>query len=185
MANSRRRRLLIDGPVQLGLFRRLALYAVYCLITATLLVFFWRVITMPFQRPHEHLLSAIGSSAPLLLALACILSFVAYDLLKLTNHFVGPIYRLRCTLASLERGETIRPIKFREGDYWCELAGQLNLLAARLGQLESSPSSPRRQPHRRRRPPNEPTSHSAAGCHERPARKDQTFPRLGRRPNGH
>ena len=44
MASNRRRRFLIDSPVQLGLLRRLVLYAVYCLITATLLVFFWRLL---------------------------------------------------------------------------------------------------------------------------------------------
>lgn len=43
--------------------------------------------------------------------------------------------RMRVTLESLARGETIRPVKFRDGDFWCELAPKLNVLAARLGQL--------------------------------------------------
>lgn len=138
MSFRRRRRLLIDGPVQLGLLRRLALYGLYCLITATLLVFFWRVITNPLVRPPEHMLSAVWSAAPLLLAIVCILPFIAYDLLRLTNHFAGPIYRARLTLASLARGETVTPVKFREGDYWSELAEHLNVLAQRLGQLQTA-----------------------------------------------
>lgn len=133
----RRRRLLIDGPVQLGLMRRLALYGLYCLITGILLVFFWRVFTVPLVRPYEHLLFAVQSSAPLLLSLVCIIPFVIFDLLKITNHFAGPVYRARVTLASLARGETIKPVKFRDGDYWCDLAGQLNELAERLGQLQT------------------------------------------------
>jgi hypothetical protein len=135
MANNRRRRYLIDEPVQLGLLRRLGLYALYCLTTATLLVFFWRLLTDGSQRPHEHLLGAIGDVGPLLLALLAILPFVAYDLMKLTNRFAGPVYRVRLTLEQLARGDTIRPVRFRDGDFWCELAPKLNVLAARLGQL--------------------------------------------------
>ena len=134
---TRRRRLLIDRAVQLGLMRRLGVYGFYCLLTAILLVFFWRVSTVPLMRPHEHLLVAVQSSAPMMLSLACIVPFVAFDLLKLTNHFTGPIYRARRTLESLARGESIAPVKFRDGDYWCDLAAQLHQLAARLGQLQA------------------------------------------------
>jgi hypothetical protein len=127
--------------VQLGLLRRLCLYAVYCLITATLLVFFWR-LSHGGARPHQHLLAAVADAAPLLLALVAVLPFVAYDLLKLTNRFAGPVYRVRVTLEHLSRGETIRPVKFRDGDFWCDLAPKLNVLAARLGQLQEPGSFP-------------------------------------------
>ncbi len=137
MAFNRRRRYLIDGPVQVGLLRRVCLYAGYCLITAMLLVFFWRMVAGGAGRPHEHLLAAVFDAAPMLLALAAITPFVAFDLLKLTNRFAGPVYRVRVTLESLARGDTIRPVRFRDGDFWCELAPKINVLAARLGQLES------------------------------------------------
>jgi hypothetical protein len=137
MAFNRRRRYLIDGPVQLGLLRRVCLYAAYCLITATMLVFFWRMLMAGAARPHQHLLSAVSDAAPMLLALVAIMPFVAFDLLKLSNRFAGPVYRVRLTLESLARGETVRPVRFRDGDFWCELAPKLNVLAARLGQLES------------------------------------------------
>lgn len=142
MASNRRRRFLIDAPVQLGLLRRLGLYAAYCLITATLLVFFWRLLGDGEVRPYQHLLSAVADASPLLAALLAILPFVAYDLLKLTNRFAGPVYRVRITLDRLARGETIRPVKFRDGDFWCELAPQLNVLAARLGQLQEAGTAP-------------------------------------------
>jgi hypothetical protein len=128
--------------VQLGLLRRLGLYAVYCLITATLLVFFWRLLTEGEGRPYQQLLAAVADVTPLLLALLAILPFVAYDLLKLTNRFAGPVYRVRVTLERLARGETIRPVKFRDGDFWCDLAPQLNVLAARLGQLQETGTTP-------------------------------------------
>ena len=67
---------------------------------------------------------------------------MTYDLLKLTNRFAGPVYRVRVTLEHLVRGETIRPVKFRDGDFWCDLAPKLNVLAARLGQLEQPGMSP-------------------------------------------
>jgi hypothetical protein len=138
MASNRRRRFLIDAAVQLGLLRRLALYAVYCIITAVMLVFFWRLLAEGEARPHQHLIAAIVDIAPLLLALMAILPFVAWDLLKLTNRFAGPVYRVRVTLECLARGETIRPVKFRDGDFWVDLAPLLNLVALELGQLQES-----------------------------------------------
>ncbi len=142
MTFNRRRRYLSDGPVQLGLLRRLGQYGAYCLMTATLLVFFGRLLVAPEGRARDHLLAAVTEAAPLLLALLAIVPFVVYDLLKLTNRFAGPVYRVRVTLESLVRGDSIRPVHFRDGDFWCELAPILNMLAARLGQLQQSADEP-------------------------------------------
>jgi hypothetical protein len=138
MSFNRRRRYLIDSPVQLGLLRRLALYSGYCIVTALLLVFFGRLLMAEPARAPEHLLHAITEAAPLLLALFVILPFVVFDLLKLTNRFAGPAYRVRVTLEQLARGETIRPVRFRDSDFWSDLASKLNVLAARLGQLDQT-----------------------------------------------
>ena len=142
MAMNRRRQYLIDGPVQLVLLRRLGLYAAYCLITATLLVFFWRLLSGGETPAYRHLVSAVTDSTPLLLALVALLPFVAYDLMKLTNRFVGPVYRVQVTLMRLARGESIRPVQFRDGDFWSDMAPKLNVLAARLGQLEEGGVQP-------------------------------------------
>jgi hypothetical protein len=57
---------------------------------------------------------------------------VLRDLVRLSHRWVGPILRLRSALNALSRGESISPIRFREGDYWQELAGDFNIVAAEL-----------------------------------------------------
>src|SRR5688500_18202353 len=101
MNSNRRSRYLVDGPVQLGLLRRLGLYAVYCLITATLLLFFLRLLTTSGVSASHQLLAAVAEVGPFVLALLVIVPLVVYDLLKLTNRFAGPMYRVRRTLKSL------------------------------------------------------------------------------------
>jgi hypothetical protein len=140
MVVSRRHRFLVDRSVQFALLRRFGLYGLYCLLTAILLVFFGQTLVGGELRPHQQLLSAVANSAPLVFALLAIFPFVAYDLLKLTNRFAGPLHRIRATLDALARGETIQPVCFREGDYWSDLGPKLNVLAARLQQLESGPA---------------------------------------------
>ena len=50
------------------------------------------------------------------------------DTIRFSNRFVGPIARLRRHLRQLGNGETDR-CKFRENDYWAEMAGEFNEVA--------------------------------------------------------
>jgi hypothetical protein len=44
--------------------------------------------------------------------------------------------RFRRTLRELADGETIDPLKFRDADYWSEMADDFNKVAAKLGALK-------------------------------------------------
>ena len=69
---------------------------------------------------------------------------VIMDILRLSNRFAGPIFRLRREMAKLAAGENIGPLKFRDGDYWQDLAEELNRIAQRLqvGELRVGETSP-------------------------------------------
>jgi hypothetical protein len=54
------------------------------------------------------------------------------DTIKLSNRFAGPIYRLRLTIRSLAEGETFRPLRFRDFDFWQGLADDFNMMVDRL-----------------------------------------------------
>jgi hypothetical protein len=67
-----------------------------------------------------------------------------YDTLKLSHRFAGPIVRLRNGLSAWGDGKEVQPIKFRQNDFWNELADHFNRAVERtqrdLPELESSAS---------------------------------------------
>ena len=52
--------------------------------------------------------------------------------LKLSNRFVGPIHRLRQQLRQIADGQPFEDLKFRRGDFWQELADEMERAMAAL-----------------------------------------------------
>jgi hypothetical protein len=129
-----RRRMFIDRPIQSALLFRAAAYWGVSLMTQLLFVFFFAVVSSSpdsFYAKSNHLwwhleLSVIGAML--------LLPMILLDILRLSHRWVGPIFRLRSSLQALSRGACVPPIRFREGDFWQELAGDFNVVAAELAQ---------------------------------------------------
>jgi hypothetical protein len=68
----------------------------------------------------------------LFIALIVIFPIFAYDSLKLSNRFAGPMVSFRNALKKLSRGEPVKPLSFRKGDFWRELAADFNRVADRM-----------------------------------------------------
>jgi nitrogen fixation/metabolism regulation signal transduction histidine kinase len=62
------------------------------------------------------------------------------DAVKLSHRFAGPIFSLKRTIRGVAAGETPRKVKFREGDFWKELADDYNAMLTKLGALEDETS---------------------------------------------
>ena len=60
------------------------------------------------------------------LAMLLLLPLFVYDSLKLSYRVVGPVKQMRRVLRELAEGKPFSPIKFRKGDYWPEMAEELN-----------------------------------------------------------
>jgi len=135
-----RRRLFIDRPVQSALLIRALLYWSVCLMTQLLFVFFFAVVSSSadafYAQGHQlwwHLrLSVIGATL--------LLPMILLDILRLSHRWVGPVFRLRTSLQALSRGKFVSPIRFREGDFWQELAGDFNVVAAELARRRGKAS---------------------------------------------
>ncbi|TWU50782.1 hypothetical protein Poly51_40750 [Rubripirellula tenax] len=130
-----RQQLLIDHHVQGSLLRRTALYSAACAVYFIVILIF----TESMSRSDTTLVEAIERCideaiywAPGLILLA---PLVAYDMLKLTNRFAGPMFRLRREMQRLANGECERPLTFRDGDYWTEFADVFNQLRDELEEL--------------------------------------------------
>ncbi len=127
-----RRRLFIDRPIQITVLFRALWYWAVCLVAQLLIVFFFATATST-----EGDFSAIGPQLRwhlqlTVIAAAVLLPIILLDILKLSHRWVGPIFRLRTSLHSLSRGESVPAVRFRENDFWQELAGDLNVVAAEL-----------------------------------------------------
>lgn len=134
---NQRKQLLIDRNVQGTVARRFLLYWGFCLLTMTLLLFFWRLFFGPPQRAGLTMLQVLREGLPWAAAGAALLPLVACDLLRLTNRFAGPIFRLRRSLETLARGGQQPPLAFRDGDYWLDLADSFNAVQDRMRRLEN------------------------------------------------
>lgn len=137
-----RRRKFVDRPIQGALVLRVMLYWVVGMLVQALLVAFLAIVTSTNDDVHVragefwwHLKLVAFSSL-------CILPLLMMDMIRLSHRWVGPIYRLRTALQALARGEQQPPLKFRDGDFWQELAADFNAAAARVNGALSADEEP-------------------------------------------
>lgn len=70
-----------------------------------------------------------GESGTLgIVAVAMLVLFPAFalDSVRFSNRFVGPISRLRRGLRELAENKTTETIRFRDDDFWAEMADEFN-----------------------------------------------------------
>jgi hypothetical protein len=138
---SLRKHLFVDPKVQGALVARVITYWAVCLVTITLMLLCWRIVTGPARMFYTHLDDMWFQYGPAVIASLLLLPLVIVDIIRLSNRFAGPLVRLRRSMRALARGEHVQPIKFRQGDFWQEFADEFNAVAARV-QGERSKAEP-------------------------------------------
>lgn len=117
-----RQQVWIDRHVQGVLVGRVLLYWSGILIYFGLSIgcFHW------WQNPEwtlsEHLGAMLEQILPCLPTLLLLLPLVIFDIVRLSNRFAGPVYRLRKHLTDLSQDAQVSPLHFRDEDYWQQLA---------------------------------------------------------------
>ena len=136
-----RRRYFIDPSVQGALVRRLMVHwsLVFIVLIAyvTLMQIF---VSGPFKTLPQHLEVVWENFGLMFVCLLCLLPVFAYDAIKMSHRFAGPMVSFRRSLNRLAEGESIAPLKFRETDFWQPLAADLNRVAAQLNRVQGSTS---------------------------------------------
>lgn len=140
-----RQQLLIDEHVQGSLLRRTALYSCACAVYLIVIL----VFTESMSHPEEPLLASLIRCldeaiywAPGLMLLAPV---IAYDMLRVTNRFAGPFFRLKREMRRLIDGESKVPLSFRDGDYWFDAADIFNQIRDEMLSLREENQRLRRE----------------------------------------
>lgn len=149
MSRIQRKRLFVDPKVQGALLFRAFLYWAFCIVIVTSMLICWRILTGPARIFYTHFDDLWFHYAPALVTSALLLPFILFDTARISNRFVGPVYRLRSCMRQLARGEHVNPIKFRKDDFWRDFADEFNAILAivqdgkKPGQAAADGESPR------------------------------------------
>lgn len=127
-----RKCLFVDPKVQSALITRVVLYWFVCLIGMTLMLLCWRIVTGPPRPFYVHFDEMWFHYGPALIASLILLPLVIIDLVRFSNRFVGPLFRLRRSMRELARGQYVEPIEFRDTDFWQGVADEFNAVRVRL-----------------------------------------------------
>ena len=137
-----RTRMLVDPKLQGALLCRTLLYWFLC-VTAVLLLAGVQAIWSSQEVSTPLLVSRVAlAGGPALIASLLVLPLVAFDSVRFSNKFTGPMHRLRRCASDLADGKAVDPVVFREGDYWEDLAVQFNRLASEISQLRAEKAQP-------------------------------------------
>lgn len=133
----KRKAMIVEPDVQWGLARRMILHWCWFLVAVVAVNVTLKVITSLNGEPVSALIQeALLEHVPMVATLIVLLPLFVRDTMKLSNRFAGPMFRLRTSLERLAAGEHVRPIKFRERDFWSSSAESFNRLRHRLASLQ-------------------------------------------------
>jgi methyl-accepting chemotaxis protein len=125
MAHDERKRIWVD-EFQTRLVRRITAYLALFLIVLVNLLFSWKLLREGVTDVPGQFVDMLGEYLPVGLCLAILVPLMAWDSIRFTHRLVGPMVRFRRAMHDIAEGETVRPIKLREGDYLNELRDDFN-----------------------------------------------------------
>jgi hypothetical protein len=129
---SMRKKLLVNRAAQSSIIKRSIYHWYFC----TSLILMTMAIFIALSDPSRSALLLIyelwGYFSPAIVASVVVLPLFIFDILKLSHKIAGPLERLSAEMQKLADGESVEPLRFRDGDYWPELAEKFNELAEKV-----------------------------------------------------
>lgn len=130
-----RQQLLIDERVQGALLKRAGFYSLACALYFIMILVFTESMSRKDISVGEAAFACVEEAIYWLPGLLLMVPIIAYDMLKQTNRFAGPVSRLRREMQRLVANESDRPLNFRDDDYWAEMADEFNQIRSELLEL--------------------------------------------------
>ena len=134
---SNRSRTFIDPEVQTAIVYRVMTYWLAGIMFILMPLTLSNTLMDPSVHIVSHFCGVVVRYWPILLMMFLLLPLAIYDVNRFSNRFVGPIYRVRKVLEDFEETGKLEHFKFREKDYWQDLATQLNAVSSRISELEN------------------------------------------------
>lgn len=132
----RRKQIFVDPRVQGAILERAIMYCLLCMFVIAIMTYLWELFQHP-ERPVTEVFALLWQRyAPTLVGTLFLLPFILYDVVRVSNRFVGPMQRLRRGMMQLASGEKVGNLRFRRQDFWPEMAETFNQMAARVDSLE-------------------------------------------------
>jgi hypothetical protein len=133
MTSGARGRLYVDKDVQRALLWQLFRHwALFVTVLMGMLLAIEALNANPQPTWGGFFRAAWQRHAPLLLVVATLFPVFAYDSIKLSHRFVGPILRLRGAMRQAALGQPVKNLQFRKEDFWQDMACSFNALIERL-----------------------------------------------------
>ena len=134
----KRTKKLVDRPVQIAVVTRFLFHVGVFMVVGSIITIFIQFLANPFQSGPALMRSFWQHAGPFIVVLLALLPVFVWDTIKLTNRIVGPMVRLRATLRQVNSGQqSTAPLKFRDGDFWCDLADEVNAVVKRAQESTS------------------------------------------------
>src|SRR3954453_8108668 len=140
MSYPQRKKHFIDSRVQGALARRIIFHWLVFVAVTSAVAFVLQVLSDPFRGLTSHLQDLWWAQGPFLLVMVFLLPVFVMDAIKLSHRFAGPIFNLRRAIRKVAEGEAPRKLKFRQADFWQDLADDYNAMLTKLGALEEEKS---------------------------------------------
>lgn len=134
MKTSRRKKVLVDRELQLGLASRLLTYwcaTWFAVFAIPIMTQIFLMTDVSFSELTTRMIDDLWF--PMMMSLL-LLPIVARDCVRYSNRVAGPIWRFKKTLRDLNDGKTVNAIKLRKEDYCHELADELNRFVEKNGE---------------------------------------------------
>jgi nitrogen fixation/metabolism regulation signal transduction histidine kinase len=131
--------LLVDQNVQWAIVRQMLMHLLGQTLASVIFLALLQFLLGGLLKPwSEHWRTIWPLTAAVLVSLVVFLPKFIYDSFRLSQRFVGPVKKLRRSLRELAEGKPFSPLKFRKGDYWQEMAEELNRAVETLRKQRSA-----------------------------------------------
>lgn len=138
MGQRNRKRLWINGDIQGAVLRRCLFYWLGCVIFLTVPLLLGHLFSEPNKLFFEHFGRLFARFWPIYLGLVALLPFILLDAVRFTNRIAGPIYRIQTQMSEVLAGNEAESVRFRQDDFWQDLADQFNQVADLLKRQKPS-----------------------------------------------
>jgi hypothetical protein len=166
LISERRRRYYVDARVQAALVRQIVSYWLGVSATFGFIILLYRVFPVWISGRGPGLPLLWRELAPLLLASLVLFPMIVLSSIRFSNRFVGPMVRFRRTLRELAGEQTSCPISIRKGDFWGEVADDINRIAQRLEEARDRMPADERSDIDDPPLPNEVSTEDESSCHD-------------------